>query len=530
MPMPFSMLRPRASGFNPRGIGSLVYWLDASQPSTLTRSGSEVISWASMVGARVFSHSGVAASAANRPTTTTINGRTAVRFDGVNDFLISNTGDVPPTHRTVFVVSLAESHTSEGCVLYNTGQSGGNYKYSNFGYTGSGVAVWSLRGMDAGALFSITNFLGTSRTTPHITTLRYTQAEIDAGNGNNIIARFNRVAANGGSGTRFEGYTPSVTLGALDGRGADGLFSRHYKGSICEILAYNGLLTSQQINAVEVYLGRKWGAYPFAPPRFDDTDANSYINAVEAADADHLEPAVRTAINDFIIGCKADGIWSAIKSSCILMGARTLSGALTPLVGTAPTNNGPFVSGDYNRKTGLVGNASTKHLNTNFSGTAVPRDNNHQSVYVSVLPSLNSAKTYIGQGNANDAEGAGNWHLTNGGTATAVLTSRNRIGGSITNQVAGGHLHTGFVGHRRNLQAGMDAVIVRSNGTNNSFTTGSTADDSRSNLVYSRGWPGATSLVSDARLAFYSLGNSLDLALLDSRVSTLYTAIGAAIP
>jgi hypothetical protein len=243
-----------------------------------------------------------------------------------------------------------------------------------------------------------------------------------------------------------------------------------------------------------------------------------------------MEPAVQTAINNFITGCKSDGIWTPIKASCILMGARTLSGALTPLKGAAPTNNGPFVSGDYNRKTGLVGNATTKHLNSGFSGTAVPMDDNHQSVYVSVLPSLNSAKSYIGQGNANDGEGAGNWHITNGGTSPAILTYRNRMSGSILNTVAGGHLHTGFIGQRRNLQSGSNAVLARSNSVNTGFTTSSFAEDSRNNLVYSRGWPGATSLVSDARLAFYSFGNALDLALLDTRVSALYTAIGAAIP
>jgi hypothetical protein len=35
---------------------------------------------------------------------------------------------------------------------------------------------------------------------------------------------------------------------------------------------------------------------------------------------------------------------------------------------------------------------------------------------------------------------------------------------------------------------------------------------------------------SDARIAFYSIGEALDLALLDARVSTLMTDIGAAIP
>ena len=35
---------------------------------------------------------------------------------------------------------------------------------------------------------------------------------------------------------------------------------------------------------------------------------------------------------------------------------------------------------------------------------------------------------------------------------------------------------------------------------------------------------------TDARLAFYSIGESLDLALLDARVTALINAIAAAIP
>jgi hypothetical protein len=96
----------------------------------------------------------------------------------------------------------------------------------------------------------------------------------------------------------------------------------------------------------------------------DDVDAIAYIAAVEVADAEPLELGVKRSINAFVKGCKADGIWDAIKASCIMAGARTLAGALVPLKGTAPTNFN-FVSGDYNRKTGLVGDGSTKYLDSN---------------------------------------------------------------------------------------------------------------------------------------------------------------------
>ena len=117
-----------------------------------------------------------------------------------------------------------------------------------------------------------------------------------------------------------------------------------------------------------------------------DTDAGNYIQAVEVADGQALEPATRQAINNFVIGCKQDGIWNAIKASCILSGARTLNGALQPLVGTAPTNvGGLFVSGDYTRKTGLVGDGSTKYLDSNRNNNADPQNSKHLAVYIQTV-------------------------------------------------------------------------------------------------------------------------------------------------
>lgn len=46
-----------------------------------------------------------------------------------------------------------------------------------------------------------------------------------------------------------------------------------------------------------------------------DVDAQAYITAVDAADGQALETGVRDAINAFVVGCKADGIWAAIKAS-----------------------------------------------------------------------------------------------------------------------------------------------------------------------------------------------------------------------
>ena len=60
----------------------------------------------------------------------------------------------------------------------------------------------------------------------------------------------------------------------------------------------------------------------------NDADVVAYVVAVESADGNRLEDGVISAFDSFITGCKSDGIWTALKASCILAGARTLSGAL----------------------------------------------------------------------------------------------------------------------------------------------------------------------------------------------------------
>ena len=243
-----------------------------------------------------------------------------------------------------------------------------------------------------------------------------------------------------------------------------------------------------------------------------DSDVSAYILAVEAADGQQLEEGVITAVETFVLGCKSDGIWSAIKASCILAGARTLSGALVPLAGTSPTNFN-FVSGDYNRETGLIGNASTKYLNTNRKSLDDAQNNNHQSVYITNVGS--DIKAYLGFGSASSS---GSSHLFSNSTNQA----RNRA--ASTGSV--GIRTTGFLASSRNTSTNFQA---RGNGSTSNFTVTSTTPTSLDIFVFSRN-VGSPNLNSDARLSYYSIGESLNLALLDTRVSNLMTALAAAIP
>jgi hypothetical protein len=254
--------------------------------------------------------------------------------------------------------------------------------------------------------------------------------------------------------------------------------------------------------------------------RFGDADANAYIAAVEAADGQALEAGTKAAITAFIVGCKADGIWYAIKASCILAGARTLSGALVPLVGTAPTNNN-FVSGDYNRKTGLVGNGSTKYLNSNRNNNADPQNSKHMSVYVSTA-STSTAVTYpeyIGGGTS--FSGASNIGRLNSNGGLYFQVNQGTAGAGVVSGIGGS---TGFIGAARanasniDYRAGSSTVNVsQASQTPRSVNIAVFIDLDNSGITGSNG-----------RIAFYSIGESLTLSLLDSRVSTLLSAISAA--
>ena len=260
-----------------------------------------------------------------------------------------------------------------------------------------------------------------------------------------------------------------------------------------------------------------------------DPDASAYIAAVEAADEaaspgiGALESGVRDAINDFVVKCKSDKVWDAIKSSCILAGARTLAGAFVPLKGTAPTNYN-FVAGDYDRETGLVGDGSTKYLDSNRNCNADPQNNYHSSVYASTATtSASSYPTYIGAGGVDTGTTAFARDANNG-----QLFARSR---SSSFDLLGGGSDTGLIGASRSTSTGF---VFRRSGSNTSYTRTSQTPLDANFFIYNTNISGNPDSISyaNARLSFYSIGESLDLALLDTHVSNLITAIaiGAAIP
>jgi hypothetical protein len=254
-----------------------------------------------------------------------------------------------------------------------------------------------------------------------------------------------------------------------------------------------------------------------------DPDAAAYITAVEAADTQALEPAVRAAINDFVVGCKADGIWAAIKASCILAGARTLTGALVPLVGAAPTEFGTPGGWNYDRATGLAGNGTDNYLDSHYVYSLETQNSNHASVGV------HSPHTTAGQ--AGSHFGCGDAVL--GETVIGCTRTSANLNNFFNRQmniqgvlIEGRGQHTGFLGQNRSSSANWR---IRSNQTESIINAVSSAPNSRSLFIFANNASSGAAAISNGRYYFYSAGENINLTALDTRLTTLINAFDAAI-
>ena len=235
-----------------------------------------------------------------------------------------------------------------------------------------------------------------------------------------------------------------------------------------------------------------------------DPDAADYFARIVSAGSS-ISVANKAAVDAFVRGCKADGIWTAIKASCLLAGPDNLTGALVPLVGAAPTNNG-FVSGDYSRTTGLIGNGTTKYLNSNRNNNADPQNSNHNSLYVTASGTVG----FTGLGGGGISTGSNTL-----GTGGGVRSRSSSLDTSITSP-------TGFFAISRSSASGF---TVRAGGTNYPKTRSSETPANDNIAIFASIQIGSALSFSNGRYAFYSIGEHLDLALLDARLATYMSSL-----
>jgi hypothetical protein len=251
-----------------------------------------------------------------------------------------------------------------------------------------------------------------------------------------------------------------------------------------------------------------------------DRDAIAYLRAVEEADGAFLETSVKVAINNLVSGLKADGLWDAIGSSCLLCGPRTLAGALVPLRGDAPTAYG-FVQGDFDRL-GLQGDG-TSYLDSNRAANLTSDSDLHFACYLSTSISDNGSPMGVSSAASNAS------FLRYSST---VATWCNSPSGSAANasQVNNSGA-AGFYGATRTTDL---EFFCRNAGTAQTKTAGAGSLPSSNYYIFADNAASGIRQVSTSSISFYSIGagltgDSAGLAKLDTHISSYVTAIGAAL-
>jgi len=245
MSMSPKLLRPRATGFNPKSIATLAGWWDASVSSSLAQlsTGGTAVSadsdpvgyWADLSGnGRNLTQS----TTNNRPLYKpgVLNGRPVIDFDGTNDSMLASFTLAQPI--TYFLVYRYDATITGGNPRVMDGATGNTMSF--FGSTSS-----SLMGLYAG---SSADFLisMTQRTQFSIT-------EIEA-NGASTAIRLNGASVGFGSSNNIGSAAPNgIRLGAFS------VSSSFGDVSFAEVLIYSSVLAVSAARRIRSYLGTKYG-------------------------------------------------------------------------------------------------------------------------------------------------------------------------------------------------------------------------------------------------------------------------------
>lgn len=245
-----------------------------------------------------------------------------------------------------------------------------------------------------------------------------------------------------------------------------------------------------------------------------DFDAQSYIQRVERASNGAMHPVAKLAINQFVVETKRFDLWSKINTCCILMGARTVTGALIPLKGTAPSGQGTLSTlYAINNQPGIYFNANTaNYIITNRNVNADAQNDHHVAVIVGGMDN----NAYIGGDNSTTA--GSKFIGASAGSLTWRSTPSTSV--SVTSGVTG--TTPQFLGLSRSNSANFD---VYRNGALANLVSTSGAQDANPFYVGANNNNSARTSPTAAQISFYSLGAALDLVSYAHICEDLYAMI-----
>ena len=268
MAMNQKLLRPKASGFNPKQISGLALWMDASDTTTLTFNGGDVSAWQDKSGAS--SLSAVQASAAFQPlyNATGAGGKGCIEF-GASDALVfgSSTASFNYLHNatgaTMFCVILPATTSDPNATIYLL-----NNSNNSSGSTGVGINLDDrasvtrnnvvLANVNRGAAGLLTS--GITSQNGFVTAMNaYSVLTLSLDNANATAANRSLVYSNGTLTTSVN----TATNAAATGNASQNLTIGNFGGGgalagVAEFIFYQGILSVAQRKAVHRYLAGKY--------------------------------------------------------------------------------------------------------------------------------------------------------------------------------------------------------------------------------------------------------------------------------
>jgi hypothetical protein len=230
MGMSGRLLRPRATGFNPKSISGLVYWLDASQSSTITTA-TGVSEWRDAAGGSIKA---TQSTGNNQPAYQTAqqNGRNALYFDGANDAM--SIGDLSASFPSAATAIFA--YKPDGDTEYTLYQTANNSSF------------WAYP--------TARTYIGTFKATR----LNNVASALMPTNANGIVGIVSDSTAYRVyiDGTLAHDVAADYSAGTAHQIGTNGLGTT-YKGWLYEAMFYSTALSASQLSAARSYLRGKWG-------------------------------------------------------------------------------------------------------------------------------------------------------------------------------------------------------------------------------------------------------------------------------
>ena len=266
-------------------------------------------------------------------------------------------------------------------------------------------------------------------------------------------------------------------------------------------------------------------------------EAADWKNRVIANGGASPSTATVKAVSDFCKSIDSNGLRSLLWRVNLMVGS-DLSSALVPLyrstsfTGTVQGNttdtNSNFVSGDYSETSGLVGNGSSKVLNTGLSASF--RNGRHMGCVPFALGST-SFRYYMGARNGGTPANGGLWAFYVGSPTTVVgqysysdnaLVSGDTFGTATVKRLVLGN----------NVNGTGNAVLYSNGSAIGSATAGADTTLSASIAIFAVGQiAGTFSSYSNARLSGYTIGENMtasQVATYNTIWTTLLTALGRA--